>query len=397
MKTLLLARPDHSTHLYDGLRNNPTLNISYHTFSAFKKGSCLNRLKPSVKSVKTEVDISLSFTLFHRFLFYLNKQITFNYYERENQIAEYFYRKTLQKYTQNVDIIHYWPVYCHHSVQDFQRKNSRTKLLADVYAAHPDHVRGILEPEFDKFNLSIRNSHFVKSRNRDIASLDGVKNILVPSEYLAKIYQKYFPNTQIFTASYGLFSHSKNHFIEPKPRSKTEVMRIVFVGKISIEKGCHYLLETVKELSQTEFQLDLIGDFEPFQANIFKKYTNSPNIRFLGKLPHPQILKLLPQYHIFALPSLSDAYSLAVSEALMQRLPVIITENVGNKDDVKKFQVGTVCAVKNVDALKEAIITFRDEEYRQSLRNNIAIFLKYNQENSYSSKVLEIYNQLLIS
>jgi hypothetical protein len=51
MKTLLLARPDHSTFLYEGLRKNPEIDIKYHTFSAFKKGSLLNRWKPSVKNV----------------------------------------------------------------------------------------------------------------------------------------------------------------------------------------------------------------------------------------------------------------------------------------------------------------------------------------------------------
>ena len=95
MKTLLLARPDHSTFLYKELRNNPEIDIKFHTFSAFKKGSWLNKWKPSVKSVDSEVKISYAFTIFHRLMYELQKSVNFNYYEEENQIAEYFFNQNL--------------------------------------------------------------------------------------------------------------------------------------------------------------------------------------------------------------------------------------------------------------------------------------------------------------
>jgi glycosyltransferase involved in cell wall biosynthesis len=394
MKTLLLARPDHSTFLYEGLRKNSEIDIKYHTFSAFKKGSLLNQWKPSVKSVDSEVEICYGFTFFHRLLDFLNKQIPFDYYERENQISEYFFNQILQKYSNEVNIIHYWPIYCHKSVKEFQWENPKTKLLADVYAAHPDYVREILEPEFDKFGLSMETSHFIKSRERDISSLEGVENMLVPSEYMAEIYQRYYPNTKIFTASYGLLNLNKIPINSFKRAFKTPV-KLIFVGKVSIEKGCTYLLEAMKLLPKTEFQLDLIGDIPPNQISIFKPYFGISNINFMGKLPNLKILEVLPDYHIFVLPSLTDAYSLAVSEALSYKLPVIITENVGHKEDVRKFEVGEVCEVKSVDALLQAILTLQNEEYRQYLRTNIDKFIENSQQNSYSLKVLKIYNQLL--
>jgi glycosyltransferase involved in cell wall biosynthesis len=151
----------------------------------------------------------------------------------------------------------------------------------------------------------------------------------------------------------------------------------------------------MKQLPETAFQLDLIGEVEMSQYEIFKPYFNLSNIKFLGKLPHDKVLEVLPNYHIFALPSLTDAYSLAVSEALTQKLPVIITENVGNKDDVNQFKIGKVCKAKDADSLIEAILSLQDEEYRQMLIMNIDNFIADSQQNSYPSKVLNIYNQLL--
>lgn len=394
MKTLLLARPDHSTFLYKELRNNPEIDIKFHTFSAFKKGSWLNKWKPSVKSVDSEVKISYAFTIFHRLMYELQKSVNFNYYEKENQIAEYFFNQNLQKYDHKIDIIHYWSIYCHQSIRDFQQINPQTKFIADVYAAHPDYVCEILEPEYEQYGLSIENSHFIKSRNRDIVSLDGVENMLVPSEYMAEIYQKYYPKTKIFTASYGLFNYDEKP-IKLSERVFNEPLKLIFVGNISIEKGCVYLLEAMKKLSNTNVQLDLIGEIDKLQKDIFKPYFNLKNVRFLGKLPNLKILELLPNYHIFALPSLTDAYSLAVSEALAHKLPVIITENVGNKNDVRKFNIGKICEVKNTDAIIEAIFSLQNEEYRQHLSANITNFIKDNKLNSYSSKVLKVYNQLL--
>lgn len=394
MKTLLLARPDHSTFLYEELKKNPEIDISYHTFSAFKKKSLLNYWKPSVKSVDKEVDISYSFSFFHKFLYFLSKQIVFDYYKTESQFSTYFFKNMIQKFTDEVNIVHYWPIYYHQFVRNFQHNNPKIKFIADVYAAHPDHARANLESAFDEFGLSIEKSHFVKSRDTDLASLENVENMLVPSEYVAESYRIYYPKTKIYIANFGLFNNPPK-IVKQLKRGNLSPLKLIFVGKVSIEKGCPYLFEAMRKLPNTEFHLDVIGEIETNQINIFRPYLNLPNIRILGKLPNFKILEILPEYHVFVLPSLSDAYSLAVSEALAHKLPVIITENVGNKYDVRKFQTGEVCQIKSVDVLIKSILNLQNEEYRQYLRTNIDDFIADNQENSYPSKVLEIYNQLL--
>jgi glycosyltransferase involved in cell wall biosynthesis len=395
MNTLLLARPDHSIRLYENLRQYPDLNIKFHTFSAFKKDSWLSQWKSYVNTVDSEVDISYSFTVFHRLLYFLHQHFFFDYYNLENQVSEYFYRKILQKYTHSeIDIIHYWSVYCYQSVREFQRINPQTKCLADVYAAHPDRVRNILAPEYEKHGLPFENSYFVRSRERDLASLEGVENMVVPSEYMAEIYRQYYPKANVFVASYGLPNSSKSNIYIQNKVENGRKLRLVFVGKISIEKGCMYLLEAMKKLPSTEFHLDMIGDIEANQKVVFNPYFNFPNVRFVGQLPKNRILEILPEYHLFVLPSLTDAYSLAVSEALSCKVPVIVTENVGNKDDIRKFIIGDVCEAQIVDALIESILKYQNEEYRQFLRANIDNFIQENEANNYSSKVLKIYQHL---
>jgi glycosyltransferase involved in cell wall biosynthesis len=395
MKTLLLARPDHSIRLYENLRKYPDLDIKFHTFSAFKKDSWLSQWKSYVNTVDSEAEISYAFTIFHRLLYFLHQHFFFDYYNLENQVSEYFYSKILQKYTHSeIDIVHYWSVYCHKSIREFQRINPHTKCLADVYAAHPDYMHNILAPEYEKHGLPFENSYFVRSRERDLASLEGVENMVVPSEYMAEMYRHYYPKANVFVVNYGLTNISKSDICIKDDDISSKILKMVFVGKISIEKGCIYLLEAMKKLPNTEFHLDIIGDIEHNQKAVFNPYFNLLNVRFVGQLPQNRILEILPEYHLFVLPSLTDAYSLAVSEALSCKVPVIVTENVGNKDDIRKFIIGDVCEAQNVDALIHSILKLQDSAYRQFLRANIDNFIKENETKNYSSKVLKIYQDL---
>ena len=397
MKTLLLARPDHSIDLYRRLSQEPDIDVIYHTFGIFKKNSLLSRWKPHVKTVDFQVNISYQFTAFHRLLYFLQKHIPFDYYKTENQVSEYFYRQIIQKNANDLDLIHYWPVYSYKAIRAFKKSNPQTKLLADVYAAHPIYAQKILEPEFDKYGISFRKSHFSKSSERDILSLENVENIVVPSEYLAEIYRQYLPKTNIFTASFGLLNYGKNINTNQEARAIRKPLSMVFVGKISIEKGCFYLLEAMKKLPPNEFQLDMIGDIEHSQSTIFQKYCHLSNIRFLGKLPNPQVLSLISKYHVFVMPSLSDAYSLAVSEALSSKIPVIVTENVGNKNDILKFQIGEICKVKSIESLMQTILNFQNEEYRQFLKSNIENFVDEDKNYNYASRVFSIYQNLTLN
>ncbi|MEA5459581.1 glycosyltransferase [Arcicella sp. LKC2W] len=395
MKTLLLARPDHSINLYSRLSQQSDLHIQYHTFGVFKKNSLLNKWKPYVKTVDSSVDISYQFTAFHRLLHFLQKRFPFDYYKIENQISEYFYRNILEKQTDKVDIIHYWPVYCYRAIESFKTSNPQTKLLADVYATHPDYACELLEPEYNQLGLSFKQSHFYKSRERDIASLETAENIVVPSEYLAQIYRQYLPQANVFIASFGLQITPQTKERRGYFRAFGEPLKLVFTGKISIEKGCTYLFEAMKQLPSKNFSLDVIGEIEPSQYSIFKKYRHVSNIRFLGKIPNTELLAILSSYHVFIMPSLSDAYSLAVSEALSSNIPVIVTENVGNKDDVLKYKVGEVCKAKCTESLLKSIISMCYEEYRQLLKSNIKHFLQENERYGYAQQVLNIYQTLV--
>lgn len=395
MKTLLLARPDHSVDLYRHLSHEPDIDVIYHSFGIFKKNSLLSRWKPHVKTVDFQVNISYQFTVFHRLLYFLQKHIPFDYYKTENQVSEYFYRQIIRKSVKDLDLIHYWPVYSYKTIQAFKKSNPQTKLLADVYAAHPVYAQKVLEPEFDKYGISFKKSHFSKSSERDISSFENVENIVVPSEYLAEIYRQYLPKTNIFTASFGLLNYGKNINTNQEIRVNRKPLRIAFVGKISIEKGCIYLLEAMKKLPANEFQLDMIGDIEDTQTDVFQKYYNWSNVNFLGKLPNQKVISLISQYHIFVMPSLTDAYSLAVSEALSSKIPVIVTENVGNKNDILTFQVGEICKVKSVESLIQTILNFQNEEYRQFLKSNIENFIDEDKKYDYASRVFSIYQNLI--
>jgi hypothetical protein len=97
MKTLLLARPDHSIRLYENLRQYPDLDIKFHTFSAFKKDSWLSQWKSYVNTVDSEADISYAFTIFHRLLYFLHQHFFFEF--RSISTIKFFKNIPIQRLT----------------------------------------------------------------------------------------------------------------------------------------------------------------------------------------------------------------------------------------------------------------------------------------------------------
>lgn len=394
MKTLLIARPDHSINLYKGLSKEIDVEIDYFTFSASKENSIFKKIKPSSKVIDREVNLLYTFTVLHQLLAKINKKISFDYYNVENAVAEIFIKPIISNFKDKVDIIHYWPAYCYQSIQKVKNKGCNSKFLADVYAAHPDYVIKILEPEYEKVGISLKKSHFMKSRDRDKKSLENVENILVASEYMKAIYSEYNPNSKIHVASYGLLG-MQNDEIKSLTKSPVEKVKLVYVGSVCIEKGINYLLEAFLNLNNDYFSLDIIGEIPYEQEFIFKNFYNIKGVKFFGKLSYFKIQAMLLSYDVFVMPSLTDAYSLAVSEALSSNIPVIITENVGNKDDIIKHNLGIVCKIRDSDSLRVAIEKFRDIEYRHFLKENILLFKQTQKYDNYVNRVLEVYRKIL--
>jgi glycosyltransferase involved in cell wall biosynthesis len=395
MKVQLLARPDHALFLYKYLKNLVTIKMA--NFNVTKKGSLIHKLQPKTKLVDDEVVVLNDLTLVNQVLFSLAKLGLRDPFRWESLYAEFAFALRARKFTP--DIIHYWPIYCYrYAAQQKTKRNIAT--VADVYSAHSAHVLDFLKPEYEKFNLNINESYFAIALERDHRFLNYETNIITTSSYVRDSFADFSFGKNIYIAEYGFLGNKDvinnyNHGLIKQESSNSSTLKLIYVGTISVEKGVHYLLEAIKKLNFSFVQLDLIGSVKSGQEKVFRTFLNKKGINFLGHKSNSEVKSILPNYSVLIQPSLSDAYSISVVEALEHALPVIVTENTGIKDSIVKYETGEVVTTANSEAIVSSIEKMLKKEYRVMLAQNIQKFIRADLEYPYPLKVLDIYKNIL--
>jgi glycosyltransferase involved in cell wall biosynthesis len=108
---------------------------------------------------------------------------------------------------------------------------------------------------------------------------------------------------------------------QPK-KIEVKNFRLLYVGRLKIEKGIFYLLNLIK--NKKNISLTIVGAEKKTSYN-----TNQSNV----KIYHTQNskVKLIKHYddnNIFVLPSFTEGHPMVILEALARRRPVIIFEDI---------------------------------------------------------------------
>jgi glycosyltransferase involved in cell wall biosynthesis len=182
--------------------------------------------------------------------------------------------------------------------------------------------------------------------------IDGFKKIGLHSPYVV------IPNG-IEADKYSLIAPPRNALkIWPNLIGKKVVL---FLGRISPEKGLDILLECWKTTIKVEPKALLVvagPDCKGYSVrlnNLVKKYKVWDNVLFTGLIQGEKKRTLLCNTDVFVQPSYSEAHSLAVLEALASGKPCIITKSC-NFPEVQEWGAGYVIPAGNKEALSIALI-----------------------------------------
>lgn len=109
---------------------------------------------------------------------------------------------------------------------------------------------------------------------------------------------------------------------------------ILFVGRLSIEKGVNILIESSKFFSN-EKQILIIGE-GPLRKYLEKQANKiSKNIKFEGFVDHDNIPKFVRRAKILVAPSLSECHAAVPIEAMACGVPVIASNVAGMADTIQ--------------------------------------------------------------
>jgi glycosyltransferase involved in cell wall biosynthesis len=211
--------------------------------------------------------------------------------------------------------------------------------------------------------------------------------IISCSDYLTNLIRNEFPEFQ--DRCQTLFNAVDIHkFVNQTPKTYSQSIehpKLLFVGRISPEKGVHVLLDALKEVVKfyPNVQLNIVGpegstpkeyivdlSDSPELKELARFYTTSystclrhqitpeiaNNICFKGLVLHDQIMKYFEEADIVINPSLSESFGMSLVEAMATETPVIASRIGGMQDVIEDGKTGVLIEPNNPATLAKAII-----------------------------------------
>ena len=130
--------------------------------------------------------------------------------------------------------------------------------------------------------------------------------------------------------------------------------KVVFVGRLGIEKGVHTLIEAWKLWGKEAPKLEVIGD-GPEKVRLQKAANGNgigDKVFFLGQQRFPEVQKRLSQARLLVLPSLCfEGFPMAIIEAFSLGVPVVASDIGPLPDIVRESESGILFEAGNAVSL----------------------------------------------
>jgi glycosyltransferase involved in cell wall biosynthesis len=164
-----------------------------------------------------------------------------------------------------------------------------------------------------------------------------------------------------------------------------DVFTLLFVGRLSEEKGIDDLIEISKSLDKKEidYKMVFVGEGPAYQ----KIKDSISNALIIGWQSKETLASMYSSADLLLLPSKFDTFSCVVLEALSCGLPVIAYNSKGPKDIIIHEECGYLCT--NKKEMIDAIITSYENRDQVNLLKEAAI----QRSKSYSKE--QILNDLM--
>lgn len=286
----------------------------------------------------------------------------FKYFGPNNYLFSLPLRSRLKQVVKRYDLVHLHSIWSYPSyIASRIAAENRVPALVSLHGNLNTSVfsRGYLKKSF-YYNLFVRKIlgnaggvHFVSEEEVELSKRfvpSGLRSWLIPPGIDTNKYSVPQPRPW-FRAEHGISGSAKI---------------ILYLGRLSWEKGLDLLLDAFKEVHarRPDTYLVLAGPAAPgLDLRAGLKASGLANRVILPGMIRGDEKKigLLLESDLFALTSLSDAAPISVLEAMAAGLPVIVTDNIGISRQVKASDAGAVVE-RNVTAVCRGIMEQIDNE-----------------------------------
>ena len=383
---LLLARPDHSYTIYKALIGCG-IDFIYCSFKLFPSWAQRFIKNPRVRFYSRNYSNCVLLSVLHIYRTTFHKRWMEKF---EKPLYEFHLRFLLPFVSPKV--IHYWPNFCQDSIRKYKEKHPEVKTFADVYYPCEQWVIDNIIPQLNQLGLGDGMDQVV-ARAKMLPELMAFENnFIVPSEFIANTYRKYYPDKNYIIMPYGIPSWD-GYVKKDRKTGREQIKHFVYAGQITYQKGCDLLMQYFERHKDVE--LHLYGGIAKEQQQFFEKYRKVTNIHFHGIVPKTFMMKEVSQYDAGIHMSRFDAYSLAVAEIMAAGLPVLVSTSTGILFQVEEIGAG-VGTKLDYEELCVMMDRMRTPENYNCFIDNLDKFLCCKHK-TYEETIIEFYKNKILN
>jgi glycosyltransferase involved in cell wall biosynthesis len=145
--------------------------------------------------------------------------------------------------------------------------------------------------------------------------------------------------------------------------------KLLYVGRVSREKGLDLLGEAYRRLREerADVELVVVGD-GPYLDELKRKWVDVPGVLFTGFVEGEELAALYASSDVFAFPSTTDTYGSVVLEAQAAGLPAVVTDEGGPREVIVEGRTGLVAKASDVEQFTAALRRLvGDRELREEM------------------------------
>lgn len=159
--------------------------------------------------------------------------------------------------------------------------------------------------------------------------------------------------------------------ITPRQRTIAADPVVVFIGRVTQQKGPHYFIEAACKLRRiwghAKFVMAGDGDLLPTMKALVQARGLQQCFHFPGFLDAPSVRSWLERADVFIMPSLAEPFGIGALEAVRAGVPVVVSRHAGVAEVIEHLsRVDSGDAQAMADAVAR-LLASPDEAYRQAV------------------------------
>lgn len=190
-----------------------------------------------------------------------------------------------------------------------------------------------------------------------------------------------------------------DYSIEDNFGIKKEDKIVLFLGRITVQKGPDYFLYTAKrileQIPNVKFVIAGSGDMETYIINKAAELGLSKHILFTGFLRGKDVDRVYRMADVYVMPSVSEPFGITPLEAMANNTPVVISKQSGVSEVIKNCLKVDFWDINELTNKIVSILKY--PPLAQTLKENASFEVRQFNWNEPAKKCIDVYNQVLVS